>query len=140
MMRVFHHTVRQEVRQKAGRLPLALARRLRQPAARWIDRTIALLPAPIIERRLRAVVLLEVAEQADRTARDALLARLRGAAEVQWVSEISGSRDMLLMLDCASLDDYAERTDHLLATGVRRYQSFLVKRELRLRPFTRPGS
>ncbi len=118
----------------------AIARRLRRLRAEgWIERTIALLSTRIIERRLRAVVLLQLAEHANRTAKDALLARLRQAEEVQWAYEISGTHDLLLMLDCAGMDEFVNRAEELLASdsAVRRYESFFVKRELKFAPFVR---
>ena len=123
--------------------PSAIARRLRRLRADgWIDRTIALLSARIIERRLRAVVLLQLAEHANRLAKDGLIARLRAADEVQWVYEITGTHDVLLMLDCSGMDEFVDRAETLLAANstVRRYESFFVKRELKFAPFVRLGS
>ncbi|MCW3797991.1 Lrp/AsnC family transcriptional regulator [Sphingomonas sp. BN140010] len=154
MLDEFDRTLLDEVQRDDGRTadqlaarvalsPSAIARRLRRLRAEgWIERTIALLSTRLIERRLRAVVLLQLGEHANRLAKDALLARLRSAEEVQWAYEISGSHDVLLMLDCAGMDEFVERAETLLAADatVRRYESFFVKRELKFAPFVRLAS
>ena len=56
--------------------------------------------------------------------------------------EISGTHDVLLMLDCSGMDEFVDRAETLLAANstVRRYESFCVKRELKFAPFVRLGS
>ena len=108
----------------------------------WVDRVIALLSGGLVERRLRALVLLQLDPTVDRATSRALIVRLRGADVVQWAIEAGGSREVLLMLDCAGADEFAERTETLLGANatVRRYQCFLVGRELKFVPLARLGS
>jgi hypothetical protein len=130
MLHDFNRSLRREVRRAEwlARSPQAFARRL--------------LSARFLERRLRVILMLQLAEGVDRGVADALVARLRRAAEVRWVSEIGAGDEVLLMLDCASRDALADCTETLLVANptVRRYESFLIKRELRFAPFARLGS
>ena len=57
--------------------PSAIARRLRRlRGERWIDRTIALLGPRLTQNRLRALVLVQLGEHADRAGKAALERRL----------------------------------------------------------------
>jgi hypothetical protein len=105
----------------------------------WLDRAVGLLTAGLVERRLRALVLVEVDHGADRFTRQALVARLRRADGVQWVQDSGLTKDVLLMLDCAGPSTLAERMEALLAANptVRRFESFTVGRELRFTPLAR---
>lgn len=129
----------------AERVPLspsAIARRLRRLRADgWIARTIALLGPRLLEGRLRALVLVQLNEHADRAGKQALLARLDAAAEVQFVLEISGGHDIAVLLDCESMDAFVTLAEALLATdpAVRRYESSFVKRTWKFAPFVRLG-
>ena len=118
--------------------PSAIARRLRRLRAEgWIARTIALLSRKLTEPRLRAIVLIQLNEHGDRAGKQALLSRLDIAPDVQFAYEISGSYDLLAMLDCRSMDAFVERADALFAADstVRRYETSFVKRELKFSPF-----
>ena len=109
----------------------------------WIDRTLALLSAiGIVERRMRALVLVQFDERADRDTIHALVARLRLTQGVWWVQEIGGTRDVLLMLDCAGAEEFVDRAEALLGANatVRRYEGFFVGRELKFTPFARLGA
>ena len=118
----------------------------RQPRKRdggWIDRALALLSAVgIVKRRMRALVLVQFEERADRGTTHALVARLRLTHGVWWVHEVVGTRDVLLMLDCAGAEEVVERAEALLGANatVRRYESFFVGRELKFTPFARLGA
>lgn len=81
-----------------------LLRRLRGEG--WIARTIALLSSRLLDHRLRAFVLVQLNEHADRHGKDRLLERLGVAAEVQFVYEISGTHDLVAMLDCTGMDAF----------------------------------
>ncbi|WP_114227262.1 MULTISPECIES: Lrp/AsnC family transcriptional regulator [Sphingomonas] len=120
--------------------PSAIARRLRRLRGEgWVRRTVALLASRLTERRLRAIVMVQLAEHADQARKAALLDRLTAAAEVQFVYEIAGSHDLLLLLDCADMDEFVGRAEALLAIDatVRRYESLFVKREIKFAPFVR---
>ena len=122
--------------------PSAIARRLRRLRGEgWIARTIALLAPKLTEQRLRAVVLVQLSEHADRAGKDALLHRLHEAPEVQFAYEISGSYDLLALLSCTSMDAFVDQAEALFACDatVRRYETSFVKKELKFAPFVRLG-
>lgn len=118
--------------------PSAIARRLRRLRRdRWIDRTIALLSPALTRRRLRAIVLVQLAEHADQSGKGALERRLLQSPEVQFCYEIAGPHDFVLLFDCASMAEFNERAEALLASSstVRRYETHFVKREVKFAPF-----
>jgi len=126
--------------QLAERVPLspsAIARRLRRLRGEgWIDRTIALLSTRLTERRLRALVFIELAEHADLKGKTALQQRLRSADEVQFCYETTGDCDLLALIDCASMSDFNALCDSVLTADptVRRYETSFVKREVKFAP------
>jgi len=86
--------------------PSAIARRLRRLRADgWIARTIALLAPRLTQDRLRAIVLFQLAEHADRAGKAALERRLLTADEVQFCYEIAGPNDFVALFDCANMAD-----------------------------------
>lgn len=122
--------------------PSAIARRLRRLRGEGvIARTIALLSPKVTERRLRAIVLLELADHADLKGKAALEKRLAAADEVQFCYEIAGPHDFVLLFDCASMADFNASADALLAASptVRRYETHFVKREVKFAPFVKLG-
>ena len=127
--------------QLAERVPLspsAIARRLRRLRGEgWIARTIALLSTRLTERRLRALVFIELAEHADLKGKTALQQRLRSADEVQFCYETTGDCDLLALIDCASMSDFNALCDSVLTADptVRRYETSFVKREVKFAPF-----
>lgn len=127
--------------QLAARVPLspsAIARRLRRLRADgWIARTIALLCPRLTERRLRALVFIELAEHADLKGKNALEERLRAAGEVQFCYETTGDCDLLALIDCASMSDFNALCDCVLTADptVRRYETSFVKRDVKFAPF-----
>ena len=127
--------------QLAERVPLspsAIARRLRRLRGEgWIARTIGLLSTRLTERRLRALVFIELAEHADFRGKTALQQRLRSADEVQFCYETTGDCDLLAMIDCASMSDFNALCDSVLTADptVRRYETSFVKREVKFAPF-----
>ena len=129
--------------QLAERVPLspsAIARRLRRLREEgWIDRTIALLSTRLTERRLRALVFIELAEHADLKGKTALQQRLRSADEVQFCYETTGDCDLLALIDCASMSDFNALCDSVLTADptVRRYETSFVKKEIKNRPMVR---
>jgi Lrp/AsnC family leucine-responsive transcriptional regulator len=118
--------------------PSAIARRLRRLRADgWIARSIALLSPKLTNRRLRAVVLLQLSEHADRAGKEALLDRIARTRQIQFCYEIAGSYDFLLLFDCAHMDEFTETAEAVLASHptVHRYETAFVKRELKFAPF-----
>ena len=126
--------------QLAERVPLspsAIARRLRRLRGEgWIARTIGLLSTRLTERRLRALVFIELAEHADLRGKTALQQRLRSADEVQFCYETTGDCDLLALIDCASMSDFNALCDSVLTADptVRRYETSFVKREVKFAP------
>lgn len=120
--------------------PSAIARRLRRMRGEGlIARTIALLSPRLTRERLRAVVLIQLAEHADRPGKERLERRLMAVDEVQLCVEIAGPHDMLVLLDCASMADLTETVEALFSqtSTVRRYETHIVKREVKFAPFVR---
>ncbi len=118
--------------------PSAIARRLRRLRSEgWIARTIALISPKLTSRRLRAVVLVQLAEHADRTGKQALIERISRTREIQFCYEIAGSYDLILLFDCADMDEFTETAEAVLVSDptVRRYETSFVKRELKFAPF-----
>jgi Lrp/AsnC family leucine-responsive transcriptional regulator len=123
--------------------PSAIARRLRRLRSEsWIARTIALLSPRLTERRLRALVFIELAEHADLKGKAALEERLRTVPQVQFCYETTGASDMLALLDCASMSEFNTLCDEVLVTDptVRRYETSFVKREVKFAPFVELGA
>lgn len=118
--------------------PSAIARRLRQLRSRgWIARTIALLSPKLTENRLRALVFIELAEHADLKGKVALEGRLCATPQVQFVYEMTGAFDILVLIDCASMAEFNALADDVLVADptVRRYETSFVKREVKFAPF-----
>lgn len=118
--------------------PSAIARRLRRLRCEgWIARTIGLISSRMTDQRLRAVVLVQLSEHADRTGKEALLQRLRDTDEVQFSYEISGTYDLMALLSCETMNRFVDLAEELFASDatVRRYETSFVKRELKFAPF-----
>jgi len=118
--------------------PSAIARRLRRLRADGsIDRTIALISPRLAQDRLRALVFIQLSEHANLTGKSALQARLGHAPQVQFCYETTGAHDMLALFDCASMAEFNELCDALLAPDsmVQRYETSFVKREVKFAPF-----
>lgn len=116
----------------------AIARRLRRLRSDGsIARTIALLSPRLVDRRLRALVLIQLSEHADLKGKDALEKRLLSAPCVQFCYEIAGPHDIVALFDCESMSAFNDAADELLASSptVRRYETHFVKREVKFAPF-----
>ena len=116
----------------------AIARRLRRLRDEgWISRTMALLSDRLTDRRLRALVFIELGEHADFKGKSALQKRLRSTNQVQFCYETTGAFDMLALFDCASMTEFNALCDAVLVADptVRRYETSMVKRELKFAPF-----
>jgi len=118
--------------------PSAIARRLRRLRADGIiARTIALLSPRLVDRRLRAIVLIQLSEHADLKGKNALEKRLLAAPSVQFTYEIAGPHDIIALFDCESMAAFNQAADELLTSSptVRRYETHFVKREVKFAPF-----
>ncbi len=118
--------------------PSAIARRLRRlRAGGWIARTIALLSPQLTNRRLRAIVQVQLAEHANQRGKQALLDRIRQVPQIQFCYELAGVYDLVLLFDCAHMDEFTDTAEAVLVsdTTVRRYETSFVKRELKFAPF-----
>jgi len=116
----------------------AIARRLRRLRADgWIARTIALLSERLTEKRLRALVFIELADHADFKGKAELEDRLRSRGEVQFCYETTGDCDMLALFDCADMTEFNALCDAVLLADstVHRYETSFVKREVKFAPF-----
>lgn len=120
--------------------PSAIARRLRRLREMGaIARTVALLPGSIVDRRLRALVSVQLNEHAEARGLAALRDRLRTIDEVQLCLEISGTDDLLLLVACRDMAEFNAFADAELAASpaVRRYHTSFVKKEVKNRPMIR---
>lgn len=118
--------------------PSAIARRLRKLRSEgWIAQSISLLSARLTNRRLRALVLAQLAEHADRLGKQALLDRIERTPQVQFCYEIAGTYDLVLLFDCIHMDEFTETAEAVLVADptVRRYETSFVKRQLKFAPF-----
>ena len=120
--------------------PSAIARRLRRLRGEgWIARTIALLSPQLTDRRLRAVVVVQLSEHADQQGKTALLKRIRDCEQVQLCHELAGVYDLILLFDCAHMAEFNAVAEGVLVADatVRRYETSFVKREVKFEPFVR---
>ena len=127
-----------ELAQRVALSPSAIARRLRRLRSEGsIARTIALLGARLTDDRLRAIVLIQLAEHADIAGKSALLQRLGASPNVQFCYEIAGPHDFVALFDCTNMAAFNACADELLAASpsVHRYETHFVKREVKFAPF-----
>jgi Lrp/AsnC family transcriptional regulator, leucine-responsive regulatory protein len=118
--------------------PSAIARRLRRLRSEgFIARTIALLSPRLIQKRLRAVVLVQLNEHADLKGKTALGERIRKTPQVQFSYDIAGTWDILLLFDCANMAEFNKVAEAVLIADstVRRFETNFVKREEKFAPF-----
>ena len=130
----------EELAERVALSPSAIARRLRRLRGEGLlARTIAIVSPRLLERRLRALVLVQLNEHADRAGKQALLKRLDDTDEVQFAYEISGTHDLVALLDCETMEAFVDLAEALFAADatVRRYETSFVKRELKFAPFVR---
>lgn len=120
--------------------PSAIARRLRRLRRDgWIRRTIALLSPNLTERRLRAVVHAQLSEHADQQGKAALLKRITQCRQVQFCYELAGVQDLMMLFDCSDMAEFNRLVEEVLVADstVRRYETSIVKHELKFAPFVR---
>lgn len=132
----------EELARQIALSPSAIARRLRRLRRDgWIERTIALLSAKLTQDRLRALVSIEMKEHANPEGKARLVAQLGDCPEVQFAYEVTGSADIVALIDCRSMAEFNTLAESLLAGDpiVRRYLTSFVKREVKFAPFVRLG-
>jgi Lrp/AsnC family leucine-responsive transcriptional regulator len=120
--------------------PSAIARRLRRlREVGAIDRTVALLAPKLADKRLRALVSLQLQEHAPAAGLTELKARIELLDEVQLCLEVSGTDDMVLLVACRDMAEFNAFADAELAASpvVRRYETSFVKKEVKYRPMIR---
>ena len=120
--------------------PSAIARRIRRLKENGaIARTIAMLPAAMAERRLRALISIQLQEHAEAGGLAGLRDRLSALDEVQLCLEVSGTDDLLLLVACRDMASFNRFADDELAANptVRRYETRFVNKEIKNRPMIR---
>jgi Lrp/AsnC family leucine-responsive transcriptional regulator len=120
--------------------PSAIARRLRRlKEVGAIARTVALLPASMVDRRLRALVSIQLHDHAPEGGLADLRKRLQQLDEIQLCLEVSGSNDMVLLVVCRNMAEFNAFADAELGSSpmVRRYETSFVKKEIKNRPLIR---
>lgn len=118
--------------------PSAIARRLRRLRRDgWFVRVMALLSGRLTNDRLRALIFVTLSEHADHAGKAALQNRLMATPEVQFVYDLAGPIDVVLMFDCPNMARFNELTDKVLTADstVRRYETHFIKREVKFEPF-----
>jgi len=120
--------------------PSAIARRLRRLRDDgFIARTVALLPAEMVDRRLRALVSIQLHDHAPAGGLAELKLRMQAQDQVQLCLEVSGSDDMILLVACRDMAEFNAFADAELGSSpvVRRYETSFVKKEIKYRPMIR---
>src|SRR5512139_1325856 len=120
--------------------PSAIARRLRRlRESGAIERTVALLPATMVDRRLRALITIQLHDHAPAGGLAELRQRLESLDDVQLCLEVSGSDDMVLLVACRDMAEFNAFADAELGSSpvVRRYETSFVKKEIKNRPLVR---
>ena len=98
--------------------PSAIARRLRRLRETGaIARTVALVASRFADRRLRAVIRLQLHEHEQAAAFNEFRARLQCRDEVQLCLEVSGSDDMLILVSCRHIAEFNDFADNVLAAS-----------------------
>lgn len=117
--------------------PSAIARRLRRlREVGAINRTVALVSPKLADKRLRALISLQLHDHAPAAGLAELKARLELLDEVQLCLEVSGTDDMVLLVACRDMTEFNAFADSELAASpvVRRYETSFVKKEVKYRP------
>jgi Lrp/AsnC family leucine-responsive transcriptional regulator len=120
--------------------PSAIARRLRRLREEgFIARTVALLPAEMADRRLRAMVSIQLHDHAPAGGLAELKQRMQSQDQVQLCLEVSGSTDMVLLVACRDMAEFNAFADAELGSSpvVQRYETSFVKKEVKNRPMIR---
>jgi Lrp/AsnC family leucine-responsive transcriptional regulator len=98
--------------------PSAIARRLRRLREEGIiARTIALLPPEMVDRRLRALVSIQLHDHAPAGGLAELKQRMQALDQVQLCLEVSGSTDMVLLVACRDMAEFNAFADAELGSS-----------------------
>lgn len=119
--------------------PSAIARRLRRLREGAIARTVSILRPELADKRLRALVRLQLEDHAEKAGLAALRGRLQELDEVQFCFEVSGTDDLVLLVACRDMAEFNAFADARLAADpvVKRYETSFVKKEIKNRPMVR---
>jgi Lrp/AsnC family leucine-responsive transcriptional regulator len=120
--------------------PSAIARRIRRLRdSGAIARTVALVSSEIVDRRLRAIIRVQLHEHEQAAEFTEFRNRLKERDEVQLCLEVSGGDDMVLLVACRDMAEFNAFADAELAANsmVRRYETSFVKKEIKNRPMVR---
>lgn len=118
----------------ARQVPLsasAVTRRVRRLRADgWIAADVAVVARQLSDRRLRALVSVQVHEHAEERGIAALRAKLAATPEVQMILDIAGADDLAVLVSARDMNDYNDLTALLFESdpAVRRYETNFVKR------------
>lgn len=120
--------------QLAREVPLsasAVTRRVRRLRAEgWIAADMAVVSPKLSDRRLRALVNVQVHEHAEERGIAALRAKLAAVPEVQMILDVAGANDLAVLISARDMADYNDLAERLFQNdpAVRRYETGFVKR------------
>lgn len=120
--------------EKVALSPSAITRRLRKLRDSGIVAAdVAVLAPTLVDKRLRAVVHIQLHEHAQEKGLAALRARLVAAPEVQICLEISGAFDLMAIIVARDMAAFNTFADELLAgdPAIRRYETSFVKKQIK---------
>jgi DNA-binding Lrp family transcriptional regulator len=109
----------------------AVTRRVRRlRAERWITSDVALLAPKLTERRLRALVRVQVHDHAEERGIAALRASLAAEDAVQMILDVAGADDLAVLICARDMADYNALAERLFQAdpAVRRYETSFIKR------------
>jgi Lrp/AsnC family transcriptional regulator, leucine-responsive regulatory protein len=103
-------------------------RRLRSDG--WITADTAVVSTRLSDRRLRALVNVQVHEHAEERGIAALRAKLTAVPEVQMILDVAGANDLAVLISARDMADYNDLAERLFQNdpAVRRYETGFVKR------------
>ena len=109
----------------------AVTRRVRRLRAEgWIAADVAVVSPRLSDRRLRALVTVQVHEHAEERGIAALRAKLAATPEVQMILDVAGADDLAVLISARDMADYNDLAERLFLSdpAVRRYETCFVKR------------
>ena len=114
--------------------PSAITRRVRRLREEGlIASDVAVLAPALVQRRLRAIVQIQLHEHAEQGAIATLRRRLRDVPEVQACFEVAGQVDLVALVIARDMADFNGFADRVFGSdpAVRRYETSFVKREIK---------
>lgn len=109
----------------------AVTRRVRRLRAEgWITSDVALLAPRLTDKRLRALVRVQVHDHAEERGIAALRASLAAEDAVQMILDVAGADDLAVLICARDMADYNALAERLFQTdpAVRRYETSFIKR------------